>query len=102
MLADIIASERVPVARLTEVFRQAAESRIVVNAHRINHGQMPEPPKSGQESDFYMVEIGDPEEGIAKLIEIVTNRSRAGSGSIRPAMSRCSVRCSAGCSGHAT
>ena len=36
VLADIIASERLPVARLTEVFRQAAESRIVVNAHRIN------------------------------------------------------------------
>jgi exodeoxyribonuclease V alpha subunit len=32
----------VPVVRLTEVFRQAAKSRIIVNAHRINHGQMPE------------------------------------------------------------
>ena len=48
VLADIIASERLPVARLTEVFRQAAESRIVVNAHRINHGQMPEPPQAGR------------------------------------------------------
>ena len=74
VLADIIASERIPVARLTEVFRQAAESRIVVNAHRINHGQMPEPPQAGEESDFYMVEIAEPEEGVAKLIEIVTNR----------------------------
>src|SRR4051812_13661358 len=74
VLADIIASERLPVARLTEVFRQAAESRIVVNAHRINHGQMPEPPQAGDESDFYMVEIAEPEEGVAKLIEIVTNR----------------------------
>ena len=44
VLADVIASERVPVARLTEVFRQAAESRIIVNAHRINSGKMPEPP----------------------------------------------------------
>ena len=74
VLADVIASERVLVARLTEVFRQAAESRIVVNAHRINHGQMPEPPKSGEASDFYMVEISAPEEGVTKLIEIVTNR----------------------------
>ena len=74
VLADIIASERLPVARLTEVFRQAAESRIVVNAHRINHGQMPEPPQAGDESDFYMVEIAEPEEGVSKLIEIVTNR----------------------------
>lgn len=42
VLADIIGSGRVPVARLTEVFRQAAESRIVSNAHRINAGKMPE------------------------------------------------------------
>jgi exodeoxyribonuclease V alpha subunit len=74
VLADIIASEQVPVARLTEVFRQAAESRIVVNAHRINSGQMPEPPEAGEESDFYIVEISEPEEGVAKLIEVVTNR----------------------------
>src|SRR5215212_3132695 len=73
VLADIIASDQVPVARLTEVFRQAAESRIVVNAHRINHGQMPEPTKAGEESDFYIVEITEPEEGVAKLIEVVTN-----------------------------
>src|SRR3712207_2404887 len=74
VLADIIASAQVPVARLTEVFRQAAESRIVVNAHRINSGQMPEPPQAGEESDFYIVEISEPDEGVAKLIEVVTNR----------------------------
>ncbi|WP_082145765.1 SF1B family DNA helicase RecD2 [Microvirga massiliensis] len=74
VLADIIASDRVPVARLTEVFRQAAESRIVVNAHRINTGQMPEPAPKGEDSDFYVVEISDPDEGVSKLIEVVTNR----------------------------
>src|SRR5215208_4184628 len=74
VLADIIASGRLPVARLTEVFRQAAESRIVVNAHRINHGQMPDPPKAGEETDFYFVEIADPEEGVSKLIEMVRER----------------------------
>ncbi len=74
VLADIIASGRIPVARLTEVFRQAAESRIVVNAHRINHGQMPEPLPKGEESDFYFVEISDPEVGVAKLIEMVRER----------------------------
>jgi exodeoxyribonuclease V alpha subunit len=42
VLADIIVSASVPVVRLTEVFRQAAESRIIVNAHRINHGLMPD------------------------------------------------------------
>ena len=45
VLADIIDSGAVPVVRLTEIFRQAAESRIVVNAHRINQGQMPESPQ---------------------------------------------------------
>ena len=74
VLADIIASERIPVARLTEVFRQAAESRIVVNAHRINKGQMPEPPKAGEESDFYFVEITDPEEGVPKIIQMIKER----------------------------
>src|SRR5215212_6573663 len=74
VLADIIASERIPVARLTEVFRQAAESRIVVNAHRINKGQMPEVPKAGEESDFYFIEIGDPEEGVPKIIQMIKER----------------------------
>src|SRR5215210_3833718 len=53
VLADIIGSGRLPIARLTEVFRQAAASRIVVNAHRINHGEMPEWPERGSDSDFY-------------------------------------------------
>src|SRR5947199_7146814 len=44
VLADVIDSGTVPVARLTEVFRQAAESLIVRNAHRINRGEMPELP----------------------------------------------------------
>jgi exodeoxyribonuclease V alpha subunit len=42
MLADVISSAAVPVVRLTEVFRQAAQSQIIVNAHRINHGVMPD------------------------------------------------------------
>jgi exodeoxyribonuclease V alpha subunit len=74
VLADIIASERIPVARLTEVFRQAAESRIVVNAHRINKGQMPEVPKAGESSDFYFVEINDPEEGVPRIIQMIKER----------------------------
>ena len=41
VLGDILASGVVPSVRLTDIFRQAAESRIVVNAHRINHGEMP-------------------------------------------------------------
>ncbi|WP_455985406.1 SF1B family DNA helicase RecD2 [Methylorubrum extorquens] len=74
VLADIIVSGRVPVARLTEVFRQAAESRIVINAHSINAGRMPKPAPRGEESDFHLIEIDEPEAGVAKLIEVVTKR----------------------------
>ncbi|HYG86250.1 MAG TPA: ATP-dependent RecD-like DNA helicase [Azospirillum sp.] len=74
VLADVIASGAVPVVRLTEVFRQAATSRIVVNAHRINAGLMPEWPKAGEESDFYVVEAATPEIGVAKLIDMVRER----------------------------
>ena len=74
VLADVIASGVVPVARLTEVFRQAAESRIIVNAHRIKAGQMPERPAAGDRADFYLIEIDDPEVGVERLIEVVTKR----------------------------
>src|SRR5205814_5622140 len=73
VLADVIASGAVPVVRLTEVFRQAAESRIITNAHRINQGWMPDlaPVEDG---DFYFVDAADPEEGVRKLLAIVRER----------------------------
>ena len=74
MLDDIINSGAIPVARLTEVFRQAAASRIVVNAHRINRGEIPEWPRRGEDSDFWFVEADDPEQGAAKVVEIVRDR----------------------------
>jgi exodeoxyribonuclease V alpha subunit len=74
ILADIIDSGAVPVARLTEVFRQAAESRIVVNAHRINRGQMPELDNAAHDTDFYFVEAADADEAVRKILEIVCNR----------------------------
>ena len=74
VLDDIINSGAIPVARLTEVFRQAAESRIVVNAHRINRGEMPEWPKRGEDLDFWFVDADDPEKGAAKVVEIVRDR----------------------------
>jgi len=73
VLADIIASGAVPVVRLTEVFRQAAQSRIITNAHRINGGRMPE--LSAEEgADFYFVEAPDPEIGLRKLLAVVKDR----------------------------
>jgi len=73
VLADIIASGAVPVVRLTEVFRQAAESRIIINAHRINQGLMPDlaPIESG---DFHFVDAVEAEEGVRKLLAIVRER----------------------------
>jgi hypothetical protein len=73
VLADIIASHAIPVVRLTEVFRQAAQSQIVVNAHRINQGRMPEP-GTVPESDFHLVRCRDPEEGAAKLLHVLKER----------------------------
>ena len=74
VLGDIIASGAIAVARLTEVFRQAAKSRIIVNAHRINRGEMPEWPRRGESSDFFFVEAKEPEDGAAKVVEIVRER----------------------------
>jgi exodeoxyribonuclease V alpha subunit len=74
VLADIIASDAVPVVCLTEVFRQAAESRIITNAHRINQGRMPDLNRPDGPSDFYFVEAADPEDGVAKIVTIIRER----------------------------
>ncbi|MBE3099779.1 MAG: AAA family ATPase, partial [Planctomycetes bacterium] len=73
VLADIIGSGVVRVIRLTEVFRQARQSRIIVNAHRINRGEMPEL-VAGEASDFHFVEVPDADEGARRLLEIVQQR----------------------------
>lgn len=87
VLAGIIESGAVPVVRLTEVFRQAATSQIITNAHRINAGQMPvlAPPKNGETTDFYFVEAADAEDAVRKVVEIVQHRipRRFGFDSIR-------------------
>ena len=75
VLADVIDSGAVPVVRLTEVFRQAAQSRIIVNAHRINQGQMPEiDAAKGAKSDFYFIDAQEPEEVAQKLVHVVRER----------------------------
>jgi exodeoxyribonuclease V alpha subunit len=73
VLADIINSAAVPVVRLTEVFRQAAQSRIIVNAHRINRGQLPQA-EAGEGSDFYFVDAAEPEDAMRKLLGMVRDR----------------------------
>src|SRR5262245_18096619 len=74
VLADIIASGAVPVVRLTEVFRQAAQSRIITSAHRINQGSMPDLGPPGTESDFYFVQADDPPTAVGRIIELAKTR----------------------------
>ena len=74
VLADIISSGAVSVVRLTEVFRQAAQSQIIVNAHRINQGLTPDLRKPEAESDFYFIEAEDPETAVPRIIELVKSR----------------------------
>src|SRR5215470_9412527 len=74
VLADIISSGAVPVVRLTEVFRQASQSRIITNAHRINQGLIPDLSPPENESDFYFVQVEDPETAVARIIELVKTR----------------------------
>jgi exodeoxyribonuclease V alpha subunit len=75
VLADVIGSGAVPVARLTEIFRQAAQSQIVTNAHKVNSGYIPNlGTAKGGNSDFYFVEAHDPEDAVTKITEIVKNR----------------------------
>jgi exodeoxyribonuclease V alpha subunit len=73
VLADIIASGAAPVVRLTEVFRQAAQRRIIVNAHRVNHRLMPNLAFL-EGGDFYFVDAADSDDGVRKLLAIVRER----------------------------
>jgi exodeoxyribonuclease V alpha subunit len=71
VLADIIGSGTVPVVRLTEVFRQAAQSRIITTAHQINQGRIPDLGKAEGETDFYFIPADDPEDAVPKIINLV-------------------------------
>jgi exodeoxyribonuclease V alpha subunit len=74
VLKDIIDSGVVPVVALTEIFRQARQSRIVVNAHRINRGKLPEASAKGGKSDFYFIPREDPEETLSLILDLVQRR----------------------------
>jgi exodeoxyribonuclease V alpha subunit len=76
VLGDGIASAALPVTRLTEVFRQAASSRIITTAHAINAGTIPDlrPPTEGQGSDFYFLPAETPEQAVALILKVVGER----------------------------
>ena len=74
VLADLIASERVPVARLDEIYRQASSSQIVVAAHHILAGHVPQGAPAGAETDFYVVEARDAEHAAELICQLLTRR----------------------------
>jgi exodeoxyribonuclease V alpha subunit len=74
VLRDVLASLAVPSVRLRQIFRQAARSLIVTNAHRINDGEPPLSPPAGSIADFFVVERSDPEHARDTLVDLVSQR----------------------------
>jgi len=74
VLADLIDSVAIPTIRLTEIFRQAAESQIVQAAHRINDGQLPYLGSKNAQDDFHFIEVEEAEAAAQKLLQVVTER----------------------------
>lgn len=73
VLRDVIDSGRVPVVRLTKIFRQAQSSRIVMNAHCINEGKFPDI-SNGKNTDFFFLEDDAPEHTAAQIVDLVKRR----------------------------
>jgi exodeoxyribonuclease V alpha subunit len=75
VLKDIIDSGCIPVVRLTQIFRQSETSTIVVNAHRINSGEMPISRRAGQtKSDFHFIEVDQPEKALETIVGLCRDR----------------------------
>ena len=74
VLRDLIDSDVVPVTRLSTIFRQAAHSKIITNAHLINQGKFPDFPKSGGEGDFFLFPAEDAAAAADWILRIVTER----------------------------
>ena len=76
VLLDLILSGKLPVIRLEKIFRQAAESKIIQNAHRINKGEMPDTSRVSDADlvDFYAIKAGTPERAAETLVELVAKR----------------------------
>jgi exodeoxyribonuclease V alpha subunit len=74
VLLDLIRSRAVPMVRLSRIFRQAEESRIVVNAHRVNQGELPVLGAEDPASDFFFIERQEPEEVLATIKTLLTER----------------------------
>ena len=73
VLRDIIDSKRIPVIRLTRIFRQAQESRIVMSAHAINKGVFPDT-SNGKNTDFFFIQQEEPEQAVDTIVKLVKER----------------------------
>lgn len=73
VLRDIIDSKRIPVIRLTRIFRQAQENRIVMSAHAINKGVFPDT-SNGKNTDFFFIQQEDPEQAVDTIVKLVKER----------------------------
>jgi exodeoxyribonuclease V alpha subunit len=74
VLKDIIASGACPVVELNEIFRQAKESQIIVNAHKINAGIIPSLKSTDPSDDFYFVQRDDPEDALKTILGLTSER----------------------------
>ena len=73
VLRDLIDSGKVPVARLTEIYRQTGSSRIITAAHEVNVGNLP-PLDSPAEADFFFFERDNPEATLDTLVHLIRER----------------------------
>ena len=73
VLRDIIDSGRFPVIRLTRIFRQAQQSRIITNAHRINQGEFPDI-SNGRNTDFFFINNEEPEAAVQEIVALVSSK----------------------------
>lgn len=73
VLRDVIDSGSFPVIRLTKIFRQAQTSRIIMNAHRINEGKLPDI-SNGKDTDFFFMENEDAESVVPQIVELVKTK----------------------------
>jgi exodeoxyribonuclease V alpha subunit len=92
VLRDLLAAERLPRVRLTTVFRQAQQSGVVANAHRINAGHLP---VTQGLADFLLFPADDPEQAADLVVDIVASRLPRRFGLDPAATCRCCARCTA-------
>ncbi|MCD6401288.1 MAG: ATP-dependent RecD-like DNA helicase [Anaerolineales bacterium] len=79
VLRDMIASGKIPVTRLSKIYRQDVGSQIIINAHRINQGEMPKFPRSRdsqtqKQPDFFLFQADDAETAADWIIDVVAER----------------------------